>query len=65
MPSTIVWFTLAVMAGAVVGLALGHWSAVSARWARWLEDPVSSGDGRQTGGRRQPARRATRSSSAS
>ena len=51
MPSTLWWLAVAVIAGGLVGLAVGHWSAV-ARWVhRRLEDPVA----RPTGERR-PAR---------
>lgn len=42
MPSTIGWLAVAVALGALVGLAIGHWSAVSGWVARHLEDPVAA-----------------------
>lgn len=40
MPSTIGWLAVAVAAGALVGLAIGHWPAVAACLHRLVEDPV-------------------------
>lgn len=42
MPSTIVWLAVAVVAGALVGRALGHWTALSGRIGRWLQDPIAA-----------------------
>jgi hypothetical protein len=42
MPSTIVWLAVAVVAGALVGRALEHWSVVAGRVGRWLRDPVAA-----------------------
>lgn len=40
MPSTIGWFALAIGIGALVGLAVGHLSAVAAWIGRCLRDPT-------------------------
>ena len=40
MPSTIGWLAVAVTAGSLLGLTIGHWSIVAAWLHRWLEDPV-------------------------
>ena len=40
MPSTIGWLAVAVAAGALVGLMIGHWSMVAAWLHRCMEDPV-------------------------
>lgn len=40
MPSTIAWLAVAVATGALAGLALGHWTSVSAWWGRVLQDPT-------------------------
>ena len=39
-PSTIGWLAVAVAAGALVGLMIGHWSSVAAWLHRCVEDPV-------------------------
>ena len=40
MPSTIGWLAVAIAAGAMVGLAVGHWATVTAWLHRCVEDPV-------------------------
>lgn len=40
MPSTIGWLTVAVAAGSLLGLMIGHWSMVTAWLHRCIEDPV-------------------------
>ncbi|MGH9153596.1 MAG: hypothetical protein ACRD03_14600 [Acidimicrobiales bacterium] len=44
MPSTIGWLAVAVAAGALVGLAIGHWPAVAAWVHRIVEDPAPPAD---------------------
>ena len=46
MPSTIGWLAVAVAAGALVGLAIGHWPAVTGWLHRLVEDPVPPADER-------------------
>jgi len=41
MPSTIGWLAVAIAAGSLVGLMVGHWSAVAGWLHRCLEDPVA------------------------
>ena len=51
MPSTIVWLAVAVAAGSLVGLMIGHWAVVAGWVRRCLEDPVArptDGDRRRT-----------------
>lgn len=40
MPSTIGWLAVAIAVGALAGLAIGHWSMVTAWLHHCLEDPV-------------------------
>ena len=40
MPSTIGWLAVAITAGSLLGLTIGHWSIVAAWLHRCLEDPV-------------------------
>ena len=46
MPSTIGWLAVAVAAGAMVGLAIGHWATVTGWLHRLVEDPVPPTDDR-------------------
>ena len=41
MPSTIGWLAVAVVAGALTGRLLGHWSMVTGWVHRCLQDPIS------------------------
>jgi hypothetical protein len=45
-PSTIGWLAIAVAVGALVGLAIGHWPAVTGWLHRLVEDPVPPVDER-------------------
>ena len=47
MPSTIGWLAVAVAAGALLGLAIGHWPAVTGWLHRLVEDPVPPADERE------------------
>lgn len=40
MPSTIGWLAVAIAAGSLLGLLIGHWSMVTAWLHRCIEDPV-------------------------
>ena len=40
MPSTIGWLAVAVATGALLGLMVGHWAAVSTWLHRLVEDPA-------------------------
>lgn len=40
MPSTIGWLAVAVAAGALTGLTVGHWADVAAWMHRLVEDPA-------------------------
>lgn len=40
MPSTIGWLAVAVAAGSLAGLFVGHWSTVAGWLHRCVEDPV-------------------------
>lgn len=40
MPSTIGWLAVAITAGGLVGLMIGHWSMVTAWLHHCIEDPV-------------------------
>lgn len=40
MPSTIGWLAVAIAAGTIAGLMIGHWSMVAGWLHRCLEDPV-------------------------
>ena len=40
MPSTIGWLAVAIAAGSLLGLMIGHWSMVTAWLRRCIEDPV-------------------------
>ena len=52
MPSSLWWLAVAIVAGGLVGLAMGHWSAVAGWVHRRLEDPVA-----RRGDERRPSRR--------
>ena len=47
MPSTIAWLAVAVAAGALLGLAIGHWPAVTGWLHRLVEDPAPPADERE------------------
>lgn len=40
MPSTIGWLAVAITAGSLLGLMIGHWSTVTAWLHHFIEDPV-------------------------
>ena len=45
MPSTIGWLAVAIAAGALGGLMIGHWATVAAWLHRIVEDPVPPAEG--------------------